>query len=92
MLLRLYIAGRTPGARRAIDNLEAMIEELSGSTEHPDIDLEVIDVLENPQVAEDERILATPVLIRKLPPPVRRLVGDLSERERVLVGLDLRDH
>ncbi|MGM0552818.1 MAG: circadian clock KaiB family protein [Pseudomonadota bacterium] len=92
MLLRLYIAGRTPGARRAIDNLEAMIEELSGSTEHPDIDLEVIDVLENPQLAEDERILATPVLIRKLPPPVRRLVGDLSERERVLVGLDLRDH
>lgn len=91
MLLRLYIAGRTPGARRAIDNLEAIIEELSGSTEHPDIDLEVIDVLEKPQLAEDERILATPVLIRKLPPPVRRLVGDLSERERVLVGLDLRD-
>lgn len=91
MLLRLYIAGRTLGARRAIENMERIIAELSGAPDQPKIDLEVIDVLENPQLAEDERILATPLLIRRLPVPIRRLVGDLSERERVLIGLDLRD-
>ncbi|WP_029681135.1 circadian clock KaiB family protein [Thioalkalivibrio sp. AKL19] len=91
MLLRLYIAGFTPGARRAIENMEAIVADLSGAPDQPKIDLEVIDVLENPQLAEDERILATPLLIRRLPVPIRRLVGDLSDRERVLIGLDLRD-
>lgn len=91
MLLRLYIAGCTPGARRAIENLENIVADLSRAPDPTQIDLEVIDVLENPQLAEDERILATPLLVRRLPEPIRRLVGDLSERERVLIGLDLRD-
>ncbi len=89
LVLRLYIAGRTPAAERAIRNLERIIREAYGD-EKP-CDLEVIDILERPQLAEDERILATPVVIKKLPPPVRRVVGDLSEREKVLIGLDLRE-
>lgn len=56
------------------------------------IQIEVIDILERPQLAEDERILATPVVIKKLPLPMRRVVGDLSEREKVLIGLDLKVH
>jgi circadian clock protein KaiB len=54
-------------------------------------ELSVIDVLENPQLAEDDKILATPTLIKKLPPPMRRLIGDLSEKEKVLIGMDLKD-
>ncbi len=88
LLLRLYIAGRTPAAERAIRNLQALIREAYG--EDSPCELEVIDILERPQLAEDERILATPVVIKKLPPPVRRVVGDLSERDKVLIGLDLK--
>ncbi|SEP88439.1 circadian clock protein KaiB [Ectothiorhodospira magna] len=87
--LRLYIAGMTPAARRAIDNLTALATDLGQQGEQ--VDIQVVDILQRPQLAEDERILATPVVIRKLPPPIRRVVGDLSERERVLVGLDIRD-
>lgn len=87
-VLRLYIAGRSPAAERAIENLEQLLAEISGET--GTYELEVIDILENPQLAEDERILATPVVIKHLPPPVRRVVGDLSEQEKVLVGLDLK--
>jgi circadian clock protein KaiB len=86
-LLRLYIAGMTPAARRAIENLEALTADMAG--QEMDMQVEVVDILERPQLAEDERILATPVVVRKLPLPVRRVVGDLSERERVLVGLDI---
>ena len=86
-LLRLYIAGMTPAARRAIKNLEALTADMAG--QELDMQVEVVDILERPQLAEDERILATPVVVRRLPPPVRRVVGDLSERERVLVGLDI---
>lgn len=84
--LKLYITGKTPRTERAIANLRRMCaEDLAEAYE-----LEIIDILEHPELAEDERILATPTLIKKLPPPLRRVIGDLSDRDRVLVGLDLR--
>jgi circadian clock protein KaiB len=84
-LLRLYVTGRTPASSRALQNLRRLCEaELGGAYR-----LEIIDVLEHPQLAEEERILATPALIRRLPLPMRRLVGDLSNTEQVLLGLDL---
>lgn len=84
-LLKLYVVGRTPSALRAIKHIDSVCrEELNGEWE-----LEVVDVLEKPQLAEDERIVATPVLVRKLPPPVRRVVGDFSDSERVLLGLNI---
>lgn len=84
-VLKLYITGRTPRAEQAITNIREICErDLAGLYE-----LVVIDVLERPQLAENERILATPTLVRELPPPLRRVVGDLSDKERVLVGLDL---
>jgi circadian clock protein KaiB len=87
-LLKLYITGHTPRSERAIANLNRICDqELGGQYE-----LVVIDVLERPQLAEDERILATPTLIRALPPPLRRIVGDLSDTEKVLVGLDLEPY
>ena len=83
--LRLYVTGRTPASQRAIANLEQICAaELQGRYE-----IEVIDVLEHPQLAEYEKILATPTLVRQLPEPVRKIIGDLSEREKVLLGLDL---
>ncbi|MBT3028951.1 MAG: circadian clock protein KaiB [Candidatus Thiodiazotropha sp. (ex Ctena orbiculata)] len=84
--LRLYIVGYTPVARRAIDNLNKLCEEPEVATTY---DFEVINLVEHPALAEQERILATPVLIKELPEPMRRIIGDLSDRERVLVGLDL---
>jgi len=85
IILRLYITGHTPNSKRAITNLRKICdEELSGQ-----YDMKIIDVLENPQLAEDERIIATPALIKELPPPLRRIIGDLSDTERVLLGLDL---
>jgi circadian clock protein KaiB len=84
-ILKLYIAGRTPRTEQAITGIRDICDrDLSGAYE-----LVVIDVLERPQLAENERILATPTLVRELPPPLRRVVGDLSNKERVLVGLDL---
>jgi circadian clock protein KaiB len=83
--LRLYITGRTPQSQRAIANLRAICEsELTGMYE-----IEVIDVLEHPALAENEKILATPTLVKRLPEPVRKIIGDLSDREKVLLGLDL---
>lgn len=83
--LRLYVTGRTPNSQRAIDNLSRICEEeLKGLYE-----VEVIDVLENPALAEDEKILATPTLVKRLPAPVRKIIGDLSDREKVLLGLDI---
>lgn len=83
--LRLYITGRTPQSQRAIENLRAICEaELQGLYE-----VEVIDVLEHPTLAENEKILATPTLVKRLPEPVRKIIGDLSDREKVLLGLDV---
>ena len=85
-LLKLYVTGKTPRAEVAIANLRRICdEELSSEYE-----LQIIDVLENPQLAEDDRILATPTLIKRLPPPLRRVIGDLSDKEKVLLGLELR--
>lgn len=83
--LRLYITGRTSQSQRAIDNLRDICDsELKGLYE-----VEVIDVLEHPALAEHEKILATPTLVKRLPEPVRKIIGDLSDREKVLLGLDL---
>ncbi|WP_374571160.1 circadian clock protein KaiB [Phenylobacterium sp.] len=83
--LRLYITGSTPQSQRAIDNLRRICEsELPGLYE-----LEVIDVLEHPGLAENEKILATPTLVKRLPEPVRKIIGDLSDREKVLLGLNI---
>jgi circadian clock protein KaiB len=85
-LLKLYVTGSNPRAALAVTNLRRICEqELAGLYE-----LEIIDVLENPQLAEDERILATPTLIKQLPPPLRRVIGDLSDTEKVLFGLEVR--
>lgn len=83
--LKLYIAGNTPRAQRAISNLlEICEQELEKQYE-----VEIIDVLEDPQLAEDEKILVTPTLIKQLPPPLQRIIGDMSNTETVLLGLDL---
>jgi circadian clock protein KaiB len=85
-VLRLYVVGATAGSQRAIANLRAICEtELAGRYE-----LEVIDIYQQPSLAEGEQIIAAPTLIKHLPLPVRQLVGDMSDRDRVLVGLDLR--
>ncbi len=84
-MLRLYISGRTQRAEQAIRNLQKLCEEKL----HGRYSLEVMDVLEKPQLAEEEHILATPTLIRYSPPPVRRIVGDLSDAKKVLEGLEL---
>lgn len=85
-ILRLYITGQTPKSERAIENLRRICdEELNGQYQ-----MVIIDVLERPQLAEDEKILATPTLIKELPPPLRRIIGDLSDTEKVLLGLELR--
>ncbi|HLC15586.1 MAG TPA: circadian clock protein KaiB [Thermodesulfovibrionia bacterium] len=84
-LLKLFVTGETSRSVLAIANLKRIIErDLNGSYK-----LVIIDVLKNPQLAEAEKILATPTLIKELPPPVRRIIGDLSETEKVLLGLDL---
>ena len=84
-VLKLYVAGQTPRIQQAVRNIREICErDLGGS-----YDFVVIDVLERPQLAENERILATPTLVKELPPPLRRVVGDLSDRDKVLVGLDL---
>lgn len=85
-LLRLYVAGTTSQSTRAILNMQHICEEhLKGRYQ-----LEVIDIYQRPQLAKDEQIIAVPTLVKKLPMPLRRLIGDLSDSERVLVGLDLR--
>ena len=85
LVLKLYIAGRTARNERAISSLKEICEKDLASA----YELAVIDVLERPQLAENEKILVTPTLVKELPPPLRRVVGDLSDRQRVLVGLDL---
>jgi circadian clock protein KaiB len=84
--LRLYVAGQTPKSLAAVANLKRICEEnLAG---HYTID--VIDLLVTPQLAEGDQIVAVPTLVRRLPPPIKRIIGNLSDTERVLVGLDIR--
>ena len=83
--LRLYVAGQTPKSVLAFTNLKQICEEhLLGRYE-----IEIIDLLDNPQLARGDQILAVPTLVRRLPEPIKKIIGDLSNKERVLVGLDL---
>lgn len=83
--LRLYVAGHTPKSLKAIENLKRMCEEhLPGR-----YSIEVVDLMLNPALAKEHQILAIPTLVRKLPDPIRRIIGDLSNTERALVGLEL---
>jgi circadian clock protein KaiB len=86
VVLKLYVTGKTTRSQAARRNLERLCQERDA-----DFEIEVIDVVERPQLAEDEKILATPVVVRELPPPMRRIIGDLSDFESVLVGLDLHE-
>jgi circadian clock protein KaiB len=86
--LRLYVAGQTPKSLSAIANLKKICEEHLKDQYH----IEVIDLLQNPQLAQGDQILAIPTLVRKLPEPIKKIIGDLSSTERVLVGLDVRPH
>ncbi len=85
-VLRLYIAGQTPKSLAAVSNLNRICEEfLQGQYE-----VEVIDLLENPHLAEGDQIIAIPTLVRKLPEPIRKVIGDLSDTEKTLIGLQLK--
>ena len=84
--LRLYVAGVTPRSANAIKNIKKICEEHL----HGRYDLQVIDVYQHPTLAEGEQIIAAPTLIKKLPLPLRRFIGDMSDTEKILVGLDLR--
>jgi circadian clock protein KaiB len=85
-ILRLYVAGQTKKSLTAFANLKEICEEYLGGR----YKIEVVDLLENPQLAKGDQILAVPTLVRRLPPPIKKIIGDLSNTERVLVGLDLR--
>jgi circadian clock protein KaiB len=85
--LRLYVAGQTPKSLAAFANLKKICEDHLEGEYH----IEVIDLLKNPQLASGDQILAIPTLVRKLPEPIRKIIGDLSNTERVLVGLDIRE-
>jgi circadian clock protein KaiB len=84
--LRLYVAGQTPRSLTAFRNLKDICEEYLQGQYH----IEVIDLMENPTLARGDQILAVPTLVRKLPQPIRKIIGDLSNTERVLVGLDIQ--
>jgi circadian clock protein KaiB len=83
--LKLYVTGLTPRSQDAVKNLKKILNEDYKGV----YSLRVIDVVKHPNLAEDDKILATPTLIKILPPPVRRIIGDLSNKEKVLLGLDL---
>lgn len=86
--LRLYVAGQTPKSVAALANLKRFCEEhLAGKYK-----IEVVDLVENPKLARSDQILAIPTLVRRLPEPIRKIIGDLSNTERVLVGLEIRSH
>ncbi len=87
-LFKLFVTGQTPRSQRAVANLRRLCEEELGQ----EYEMVVIDVLERPQMAEDEKILATPTLVKELPLPPRRVIGDLSDPAKVLLGLDLEPH
>ncbi|MES2515202.1 MAG: circadian clock KaiB family protein [Bacteroidota bacterium] len=84
--LLLYIAGQTPKSVKALSNIKKYAEEhLAGK-----YTIEIVDLLKNPQLAENDQILAVPTLVRKLPEPIRKIIGDLSNEEKVLVGLNIK--
>ena len=85
-VLRLYVTGMTPRSTQAVASIKAICDELLEGR----YDLEVIDIYQHPVLAKDEQIVAAPTLVKQLPAPLRRLIGNLSDRERVLMGLDLR--
>ena len=85
--LRLYVAGQTPKSLAAFANLKKICEEHLNGQYH----IEVLDLLKEPQLASGDQILAIPTLVRKLPAPIKKIIGDLSNTERVLVGLDVRE-
>lgn len=85
--LRLYVAGQTPKSLTAFANLKKLCEEHLAGQYH----IEVVDLLKHPQLASGDQILAIPTLVRKLPEPIKKIIGDLSNTERVLVGLDIRE-
>ena len=84
--LKIYTTGVTPTSQRAIKNLQEICAEVFMDRKY---EIVVINVIENPQLAEDEKILATPTEIKEIPPPMRRIIGDLSDKERVIIGLNL---
>ena len=84
--LRLYVAGNTPNSITAFSNLQQICEEHMGGRYR----IEIIDLFENPQLAQGDQIIAVPTLVRRLPTPIKKIIGDLSNTERVLVGLDLK--
>ena len=84
--LRLYIAGETSRSIAALNNLQKICDDHLAGKYH----VEVVDLLQNPHLAEGDQILAVPTLVRRLPPPLKKIIGDLSNTQRVLVGLDLR--
>src|SRR5437868_903448 len=86
-IFKLFVTGQSPRSQRAVANLRRLCDERLRET----YDLDVIDVLEHPQAAEDARVLATPTLVKELPLPVRRVIGDLSDAEKVIAGLDLTE-
>ena len=85
-LLRLYVAGQTPKSLQAFENLKQICE----THLHGRYQIEVVDLIQNPALARGDQILALPAVVRQLPPPVKKIIGDFSDVERVLVGLDLR--
>jgi circadian clock protein KaiB len=87
VLLRLYVAGQTPKSLAAISNLKRICTEHLNDRYR----IEVIDLAKNPALARDHQILAIPTLVRSLPPPIRKIIGDLSDTERVVIGLDLQE-
>jgi circadian clock protein KaiB len=86
-VLRLYVTGTTPHSRRAIVNIRKICEEHL----HGRYELEIMDISQHPKLAKDEQIIAAPTLIKQLPLPLRRFIGDMSQPERILLGLDLRE-
>jgi len=85
ILLRLYIIGMTPAAQKAFRNLEKLCEEYFPEKYH----IELIDLKEQPELASEKQIFAVPTVVRELPPPIRKVIGDLSDSEKVLIGLQL---
>ena len=85
-VLRLFVSGLTPRSQRAIDNLKGICEEhLQGR-----YDLEVVDIFQQPEFAKAEQIIAAPTLVKELPPPLRKFIGDMSQTQKILVGLEIR--
>jgi circadian clock protein KaiB len=85
-VLRLYVSGMTPNSRKAIDNIKKICQEhLEGA-----YDLEIIDIYQQPIFAREGQIVAAPTLVKELPPPLRKFIGDMSQTDRILLGLDLR--